>query len=207
MRKITFSMLVSLDGRIARPNGELDWFLLDEAFEEDSLRLLRSVDGMFFGRVSYELLATYWPSAGTRPSSNPRQIEFARLMNSIPKIVFSRTLTRADWGPAVLIRDDVAGEVRKLKEQPGKDLVLFAGAALGATFMKLDLIDDYRLAVLPIVLGAGISLFEGVAEERKLELTTAKTFPSGIVVLEYRRDRRGSYDRWLDPETQSSATR
>lgn len=197
MRKIILSMMVSADGHIARPDGDLGWFRTDAEFEEEMLALLGSVDAALFGRVSYELLAQYWPSAGDTAlgeapggfTSVERQIEFARLMNSLPKIVFSRTSrTRLDWTPARLV-SDIAGEMARLKEQPGKDLVLFAGAGIAAAFMNLDLVDEYRLMVHPIVLGQGIPLFRDVREERALALLDARTLPSGVVLLRYRRQR------------------
>jgi dihydrofolate reductase len=198
MRKVILSMMVSLDGMTARADGDLSWFLSDEAFETEMLAVLRSVDAMLFGRISYELLADYWPTAGTRTSadapggftSEERELEFAQLMNSIPKIVFSRTLTQAEWGPARLIRGNVADEIATMKAQPGKDVVLFAGADLASHFMKLDLVDEYRLMVHPIVLGRGIPLFKDAGAERALKLREARTFPSGVVLLRYERDRR-----------------
>jgi len=199
MRKLILSIMVSLDGMIARPDGDLEWFLTDEGFESEMLDLLRNVDGMLFGRKSYELLAGYWPTAGTSASaeapggftSQERQVEFARLMNTTPKIVFSRTLEQADWGPATLVREVDPDEIAKLKQQPGKDLVLFAGASLASEFLKLDLLDEYRLMVHPIVLGQGIPLVQGLTQERKLRLVRAKTCASGVVTLQYERDHGG----------------
>jgi dihydrofolate reductase len=196
MRKLILSMMVSLDGAIARADGNLDWFVSDVDFEEEMLGLLRNVDGMFFGRLSYQLLAQYWPAAGSSAQQAPggfssmeREIEFARLMNSIPKTVYSRTLRQADWGPVNVAKEVNAEEVAHLKRSPGKDLVLFAGAQLASSFAKLDLIDEYRLMIHPIVLGNGIALFQGLTQERKLELLRTRIFPSGVVLLHYQRDR------------------
>lgn len=197
MRKVILSMMLSLDGMTARPDGDLGWFLSDARFEDVMLSLLRSVDAMMFGRVSYQLLADFWPTAGTPTSpdapggftSRERAAEFARLMNSIPKVVFSRTLSEAAWGPARLVRDNVGEEVARMKAGPGKDLVLFAGAGLAKTFMNLDLVDEYRLMVHPIVLARGIGLFDGLTSERRLKLLGVQAFPSGIVLLRHERDR------------------
>ena len=197
MRKLILSIVVSADGMIARADGDISWFLTDEAYEREMFALLQRVSAMLFGRVSYQLLAEYWPKAGTPAAdaapggftSKEREVEFARLMNTIPKIVFSRTLSRADWGPATLIKDDAGGEVARMKEQPGNDLVLFAGANIASTFMNLDLVDEYRLLVHPILLGDGISLFKNLSAERRLKLVDAKTFPSGVALLQYERDR------------------
>jgi len=197
MRKLIVSMMTSLDGHVARADGALDWFLSDAQFEEEMLGLLGSVDAMLFGRVSYELLAQFWPTAGTPASdeapggftSRAREIEFARLMNSIPKIVYSRTLAAANWGPATVIREIDPEEIASQKRQPGRDLVLFAGSTLAQSFAKLDLIDEYRLMVHPVVLGNGLSLFSGLGTEFPLQLQRTTTFPSGVVLLQYERAR------------------
>jgi dihydrofolate reductase len=198
MRRVILSIAISLDGYIARPDGNLDWFLSGDDFEVEMLALLRSVDAMLFGRVAYELLASYWPSAGTLAAgdapggftSKEREREFARLMNEIPKVVFSKTLEKASWGPVTLVRENIAEEIARMKQQPGKDLVLFAGAGIASTFMNLDLLDEYRLVVHPIVLGQGIPLVKDVRQERNLKLMVAKPLTSGLVILQYARDRR-----------------
>lgn len=196
MRKIILSMMVSLDMQIARADGNLDWFRSDTEFEAEMLYLLRAVDGMIFGRVSYELLAQYWPTAGSGDapapggfSSKEIEKEFARLMNGVPKIVYSRSLKSADWGPVTLINEVSAVEVERVRRQPGRDLVLFAGANLASEFVRQDLIDEYRLMVHPLAIGNGIPLFQGLAAERSLELQRSKALPSGVVLLQYSRTR------------------
>lgn len=196
MRKLILSMMVSLDGHTARPDGDLSWFRTDEQFEGDMLALLRSVDAILFGRVSYQSLSQFWPSAGTEATgeapggftSKAREIEFARLLNALPKVVFSRTLTETAWTPARIVRD-AAGEIARMKRESGKDLVLFAGAGLATSAMNEDLVDEYHLLVHPIVLGQGIPLFRGVQAERPLALESARSLPSGVVSLRYRRER------------------
>jgi dihydrofolate reductase len=199
MRKLILSMMTSLDGHIARRDGSLDWFLTDAQLEEEMLGLLRSVDAMLFGRVAYELLAQFWPTAGTPGSeeapggftSRAREIEFAHLMNSIPKVVYSRSLDAASWGPATVVRTIEPDEIERQKRQPGRDLVLFAGSSIARSFAKLDLIDEYRLMVHPIVLGKGLSLFDGLDTELALELRRTTTFRSGLVLLQFQRARAG----------------
>ena len=196
MRKLILSMLVSADGFMAGPDGDLEWFLTDDELEQEMLGVLRSVDLILLGRVSYELLAAYWPTAGTPAAgeapggftSSEREIEFARLMNTIPKVVFSRTLERADWGPVTIEREVDAEEIARLKQQPGKDLVLFAGAKIAAGFAELDLFDEYHLLVHPVVLGGGIPMFDGGTARRELKLRRTRTFRSGVVVLQYLRN-------------------
>ena len=197
MRNVILSMMVSLDGSIARPDGNLDWFRTDCDFEDEMLALLRHIDVMLFGRVSYELLAGYWPTAGTRSaqetpggfSSHDCEMEFARLMNTIPKIVYSKTLTRADWGPARIVSDGIADDIAAMKREPGRDIVLFAGGRIASTFVNLDLVDRYRLMIHPIILGRGLSPFQDIVADRDLALTRTRTFASGVVLVEHARDR------------------
>ena len=199
MRKVVLSMLVSLDGLTARPDGNLDWFLNDAEFERYSLDMLRSVGAILVGRVTYQMFSEFWPKVGTDQAQTPPgeaftskegEREMAALMNSTPKIVFSRTLSQAPWGPATIISDDVPGCVSELKQTPGKDLFLFAGATLAQSFMKLDLIDEYRLLIHPIVLGSGLALFRNGDTERALVRQQVKTFRSGIVAVHYERQRQ-----------------
>jgi dihydrofolate reductase len=183
MRLLTLSMLVSLDGFIARPDGDLSWFRTGPAFDDDVLAVLRSVDAMIFGRVAYQALATYWPSAGAIATS-PQQRAIADLMNSVPKIVATTTLHDPPWGPARVIGSDLAAEVTALKHQPGRELVAFAGARLARSLIDQGLVDRYRLYVHPIVLGRGIRLWDGLAE-RALTLASVRSLPTGVAVLEY----------------------
>lgn len=194
MPKLILSMMVSLDNRIAGPDGNLDWFRTDAEFEQELLDLLRNVDGMIFGRVAYQLLSEYWPTAGTTSDQAPGgftskqvEIEFAGLMNSVPKIVYSRTLREASWGPVTIANRLDAADVARRKREARKDLVLFAGGKLASAFAQLDLFDAYRLMIHPTIVGNGAPLFTGLTEARGLELKRTKTFASGVVLLEHER--------------------
>ena len=190
-------MMLSADGKTARADGDLSWFRSDADFEDEMLSLLDGVDGMFFGRTSYQLLAEYWPTAaapgaGDAPggfTSRERALAFTQRMNQIPKLVVSNTLRELPWGPARLIQGDLAVQVARLRAEPGKDLVLFAGARTAQSFMRLDLIDEYRLMLHPLVLGRGSALFDSDAE-LPLERIGTRSFASGVVLLRYARARR-----------------
>jgi dihydrofolate reductase len=192
MRKIFLHTIVSLDGYIEGPNGELDWQFVDDEFEEYINTVLRSIGGMVYGRKSYQVISGYWPTAAENPAaaadpSNPqRHIEAAHLMNSLPKYVVSSTLEKTEWINSHIIRGDVAGEIVKLKELPGKDLALFAGAQLTSSLMELKLIDEYRLIVYPEILGGGTPLFRNGQNGSILKLIDMKKFTSGAVLLEYK---------------------
>ena len=178
MRKIFLHMIVSLDGFIEGPNKELDWHTSSMTSSRNtSTAYCRSIDAMIFGRKAFELLADYWPNAAENPAgaadpANPaRHIEAARMMNEKQKIVFSKTLRKTEWNNSRIVGDDVAGEISRLKKEPGKDIALFAGASLAMTFMRLGLIDEYRLIVSPILLGAGTPLFHEGYDRSILNLT------------------------------------
>ncbi len=185
MRKIVVMMSVSLDGFIEGPNGEIDWHMVDDELHQHFNDQLRTMGAFLDGRVTYELMAEFWPTADEDPSSSQPVVEFARIWRDMPKLVFSRTLEHADWN-AIVVRDVVPEEIQALKAEPGGDLAV-GGADLAATFMRLDLIDEYRLYVNPIVLGRGKPLFPASAEPIDLWLAETRTFRNGVVLLRYER--------------------
>ncbi|MFI4977263.1 MAG: dihydrofolate reductase family protein [Solirubrobacterales bacterium] len=184
MRKLIYSMGVSLDGFIAGPDGEIDWSAPDEELHRFHNQQTREMGAHLCGRRLYEAMV-YWETAEENPSAAEHELEFARIWKDMPKIVFSKTLERVQ-GNARLVRDGVAEEVAKLKEQPGKDLAV-GGAGLASTAMKLGLIDEYRLFVSPVVLGRGRPYFPALDERVNLELVETQTFGSRVVYVRYRR--------------------
>ena len=184
MRKLIYSMGVSLDGFIAGPDGEIDWGAPDEERHRFHNQQTREIGVNFLGRRLYEVMA-YWETADENPSIPEHELEFARIWKDTPKIVFSKTVEKVE-GNARLVRDGVAEEVAKLKEQAGKDLAV-GGAGLASTCMKLGLIDEYRLFVSPIVLGSGTPYFPASDERINLELVETQTFGSRVVYVRYRR--------------------
>lgn len=183
MRKIILSMLVSLDGFVARPDGDLDWADANEEHHEYANALIESVDLALFGRVTYQIFADYWPTAPDSPETPAWEVEYAHRVNRTPKIVYSTTLENVAWETRIAREVDPAAVVA-LKQQPGKDILIYASANLTATFMRLGLIDEYQLLVQPVVLGSGIPLFkEGIA--LTLKLTGTRTFGTGAVLLTY----------------------
>jgi dihydrofolate reductase len=187
MGKLIYSMGVSLDGFIAGPDGEIDWSAPDEELHRFHNQQARETGAHLYGRRLYEAM-TYWETAEEKPSAPEVELEFARIWKDTPKIVFSKTLEKVE-GNARLVRDGVAEEVAKLKEESGKDLAV-GGAGLASTFMKLGLIDEYRLFVSPVVLGGGTPYFPTLDERIKLELIETQTFGSRVVYVRYR-SRRG----------------
>ncbi len=186
-RKLILMMSVSIDGFIEGPNRELDWHMVDDELHSHFNEQLGAMSAFLEGRVTYELMASFWPTADADPASTRPMVEFARIWRDMPKIVYSRTLERADWN-ATVVRDVVVNEVLELKAQPGGDLVL-GGADLAAAFMRYDLIDEYRLYIHPIVIGQGKPLFPASEARINLRLVETRAFGNGVVLLRYERAR------------------
>jgi dihydrofolate reductase len=185
MRKVILSNMVTLDGFFEGPNKELDWHIVDEEFNEYAIDLLSNVDAILFGRLTYQLMADYWPAAATNPSTSKSDLEIADKMNNLPKIIFSKTLQRVEWNNSRLVKENIAEEILKMKQQPGKDMVIFGSGSIVSSFMQLGLIDEYRIIVNPVVLGNGKPLFKGVNDKHNLKLLKTRVFSSGIVILFY----------------------
>jgi dihydrofolate reductase len=184
MRKLIYSMTVSLDGFIADPNGEIDWSAPDEELHRFHNQRVREIGAHLLGRRLYEVML-YWETAEENPAASDYELEFARIWKAIPRIVFSKTLEKVE-GNARLVRDDVAGEVARLKQEPGKDLAV-GGASLASTLIDLGLVDEYQLFVSPVVLGGGTPFFPSLEKAINLELVETRTFDSPAVYLRYRR--------------------
>jgi dihydrofolate reductase len=185
MRKIILFMSVSLDAFIEGPDRQIDWHMVDDELHGHFNEQLSAMGAFLDGRVTYELMAEFWPTADTDPSSTGPMVEFARIWRDMPKIVFSRTLERADWNTTV-VRDVDVEEIMALKAQPGGDLAL-GGGDLAAAFMQHDLIDEYRLYVHPILIGRGKPLFQASDAKINLRLAETRTFGNGVVLLRYQR--------------------
>jgi dihydrofolate reductase len=183
VRKLIVSNLVSLDGFLAGPKGEIDWFtgIADKEFEKYGIELLESVDTILFGRVTYQLMAGYWPKASAA-EDDPKIIE---AMNNLPKVVFSRTLEKVEWKNSRLVKTDAAEEVARLKQLSGKRLVIYGSGGLVSELSQRALIDDYRVFVAPLVLGGGVPMFRGVEQRIALRLAEVRSFRSGAVLLRY----------------------
>jgi dihydrofolate reductase len=185
VRKLILSIHETLDGFIEGPGGQLDWMNFDDEMWNYINNLLDDVGTALFGRVAYQAFSKYWPAAATNPSSPKNEVEFAHWIENTPKVVFSKTMEKAEWGNSKLIRENLAEEVIEMKRQAGKDLLLFGGASIASTFMKLGLIDTYRINVYPIVLGNGKPLFQGIKDKFNLKVINTKRFDSGVVGLHY----------------------
>ena len=176
-------MSVSLDGFVETPSRSLDWVLIDDELHAFFNEEAREMSAFLYGRRMYQLMIDYWPTAKNDPSATPAMREFARIWKDKPKIVFSRTLAGVEWNSR-LVQNDAAGEVARLKAQPRFDMDV-GGPSIASTLMRLGLIDEYRLFVHPVILGAGTPLFPALEDRIGLKLLETRTFGSGVVYLRY----------------------
>lgn len=176
--------MVSLDGFIEGPQKELDWHQWDAEMDEYMLEFFRTVDTIILGRIAYELMADYWPIVQTE---NPG---ITHKMNNLLKIVFSKTLKKANWNNTTVLKDLVANEILRLKQEPGKDIVLLGGSTILSAFMKEYLVDEYRIILNPVILGKGNPLFKQIEERLLLDLISTRAFRCGNILLCYRSGRK-----------------
>jgi dihydrofolate reductase len=181
MRKLFSFNMVTLDGFFEGPNHDISWHHVDDEFNQFAIEQTSNIGTILFGRVTYELMASYWPTSAAI-IDDPI---IADLMNNLPKIVFSRTLQKAEWNNTRLVKDHIAEEITRLKGQSGKDLAIFGSANLLSSLIQMDLIDEHRILVNPVVLGSGTPLFQGIKEKLEVKLLKTKIFASGNVLLYY----------------------
>ena len=181
MRRVLFFMMTTLNGFYERGKWEIDWHNVEDEFNQFAIEQIDTVDTLLFGRATYEGMASYWPTEAAAADSPV----IAEKMNTLPKIVFSKTLEKAEWRNSRLVRGDAAEEVARLGEQPGKDMIVFGSSDLAASLAERNLIDEYRVMVNPILLGAGKPVFSGLSRDLPLRLLHAKTFANGNALLTY----------------------
>ena len=181
MRKIIVFENVTLDGFMAGPKGELDWAIRDDEVTQYSKEGQASTDMFLFGRVTYEMMASFWPTPAGK-AANP---VFAEFLNNTPKIVFSTTLQTADWQNTEVSNELNKDEILKLKQQHGKNMMIFGSGTIVEQLTNLGLIDEYQLMVNPVILGKGKPLFKDIKDRINLKLVKTKTFNNGIVLLQY----------------------
>ncbi len=172
-------MTISLDGYYEGANKELDWHNVDDEFTTYIVEMLRAAETLIMGRKTYELMASYWPTA---KDNDPATTE---LMNKSPKLVFSNTLKSVDWENSRLAGGSIAEEVARLKKLPGDGLLWVGGSDLASSFLEQGLIDEVRFIFVPILLGAGKTVFGDIKKRHALKLVSAKPFKSGNIVATY----------------------
>lgn len=185
MSSIIWSTSVSLDGYMEGPDHDISWHRVDEELHQHFNDWMAPAGAFLSGRTTYELMADYWPTADQDPDSSPTEVQFAGIWRDTPKVVYSRKLDHAD-GNTTIVRDVVPQEVRALQTQYDGDLVL-GGSRLGSEFLRLGLVDEFRVYVHPVVIGRGTPMFQPQDVHVPLELVATHAFGNGVVLLQHRR--------------------
>ena len=176
MRKVIMWNMVTPEGYFEAPGHDLSWFVFDDELGAYITDSQKEASLLLFGRVTYEMMAAYWPGA---------EGQIAEFMNTVEKIVFSRTLDKADWGNTRLVGEDVPGEVRRLKATGSGDIIVFGSADMASTLVSAGLVDEFRFGINPVLLGSGTPLLKGGFARTGLELISVKPLKSGVVILHY----------------------
>ncbi len=182
MSKLYVFNNVSLDGYITDSKGDMSWAHKNDQEWLDFTRTNAQRGGrMLFGRVTYDLMTQFWPT----PAAMKSMPAAAEQMNNAPKIVFSRTLEKATWNNTRVVKEDLEGEVRRLKKEPGADMLLMGSGTIISQLTEAKLIDEYKIVIVPVMLGGGRTMFEGVSGRPILKRTLSRTFENGNVYLCY----------------------
>jgi dihydrofolate reductase len=190
MRKIISFMHISLDGFVAGPNGEMNWIKVDEEIFDHVGKRISETDTALYGRVTYEMMENYWPTAGDEPGASNHDINHSSWYNKAHKLVLSRSMKGSVLPNTTIISDNITDRVNEIKSLGGSEILLFGSLTATHSLIPENLIDGYWLFVNPIILGQGIPLFKGVTDKTKLKLLTTHQFTSGVTELNYIVDRQ-----------------
>ena len=185
-------MHISLDGFVAGLNGEMDWINVDEEIFDFVGKRISECDTALYGRVTYQMMENYWPTAGNKPTASRHDIEHSKWYNKVHKVVLSKTMKEARQAGLTntkIISDNLPDRINEIKQQSGEDILLFGSPTATHSLIQLNLIDGYWLFVNPIILGQGIPLFVDIKDKIKLKLLTTRQFTSGVTELNYTVDR------------------
>ncbi len=185
MRNLIFFMHASLDGFVAGPNGEMNWIKLDEELFDFVATMTDTADTALYGRVTYDMMQSYWPKAGEQPNATKHDKEHSAWYNKVSKVVLSTTMNESGLTNTKVISDELTENINKIKNQGGKNILIFGSPGASNSLLALGLIDEFWLFVNPIILGRGKPLFTGINEAIKLKFAESKTFACGVIALHY----------------------
>jgi dihydrofolate reductase len=191
MRKIISFMHISLDGFVAGSNGEMDWIKVDQEIFDHVGKRVSEGDTALYGRVTYQMMESYWPTAADKPNATKHDIEHSKWYKNVHKVVLSKTMNNADLANTTVISDNLPDKITEVKQAAGsnKDILLFGSPTATHSLIHLKLIDGYWLFVNPVILGRGIPLFVDVKDRIKLKLLTTRSFSCGVTELNYTVDK------------------
>ncbi len=182
-------MHISLDGFVAGPNGEMNWIKVDEEIFDHVGKRISQGDTSLYGRVTYQMMENYWPTAADKPTASKHDIEHSKWYKNVHKVVLSKSMKDADLTNTTIISDNLSDSINAIKQQAGNDIFLFGSPTATHSLIQLNLIDGYWLFVNPIILGRGIPLFVDIKDKIKLQLLTTRQFSCGVTELNYTVDR------------------
>lgn len=185
MRKIISFMHISLDGFVAGPNGEMNWIKVDQEIFDHVGKRIGQGDTAMYGRVTYQMMEGYWPTAADKPGASKHDIEHSKWYSQVHKVVLSKTMKDPGLNNTTIISDNLSEKINEIRQQDGEDILLFGSPTATHALIKQNLIDGYWLFVNPVILGQGIALFEDIKEKIKLKLVSTQQFMSGVVELNY----------------------
>jgi dihydrofolate reductase len=185
MRNLIFFMHTSLDGFVAGLNGEMDWINLDDIMFDFIATMTDQADTALYGRVTYEMMQSYWPKAGEQLNATKHDKEHSNWYNTVSKVVLSKTIQETGLHNTKVIGDQLSDNINKLKQQDGKNILIFGSPRASQSLLNLGLIDEFWLFVNPIILGQGMPLFKDITGTIKLKLVESKTFACGVIALHY----------------------
>lgn len=185
MRKIVSFVHLSLDGFVASTDGGMGWVSITEELFDHVEQRIKQTDTALYGRVTYQMMEAYWPTAASQPNASKHDHEHSRWYKTARKIVLSKTLEDKDLSNTKIIREHISEEVNKLKQEVGSEVLVFGSPSATHALMAEDLIDEFWIFINPVLLGHGLPLFKNIKDRTKLKLVTSKTFASGVVCLSY----------------------
>ena len=187
MRNLIFFMHTSLDGFVAGPKGEMNWIKVDEEMFDFVATMTDQADTALYGRVTYEMMQSYWPKAGEQPNASKHDKEHSAWYNKVSKIVLSKTISEKGLDNTVVISDQLADKINKIKKQDGKNILIFGSPRASQSLLNQGLIDEFWLFVNRIIVGQGMPLFKDITGTTKLKLVESKTFACGVIALHYKK--------------------
>lgn len=185
MKKVVLFMHLSLDGFVAGPNGEMDWITVDDHIFDYAGTRINESDTALYGRVTFDLMEGYWPTAADQPNASRHDVEHSKWYKKVNKVIVSKTMKDAQLPNTTIISENLLENIKALKQGTGKEIIIFGSPSIGRALMAENIIDDYWLFINPILLGNGIKMFDIFSPAIPLHLRTSKTFPNGVVCLHY----------------------
>lgn len=185
MRHLIFFMHTSLDGFVAGPNGEMNWIKVDDEIFDFVGTMTDQSDTALYGRVTYEMMEGYWPTAGDAPDASKHDKEHSAWYNKVPKVVLSRTLEESGLNNTMVIKDNLSSRINEIKNREGENIIIFGSPGASQSLMAEGLVDEFWLFVNPVLLGEGKPLFKDIHGTVQLELKESRTFKCGVIALHY----------------------